>query len=530
MSRSPHQDAIDALYRKLCEDDKPSTNGNGRVHKTGTVPPPMNDERVIELCRKAKNAAKFASLFDDGDLSEYDRDDSDADAGLLGIMAFYTTDYGQLERLWGMSALGQRQKFRREDYRRRTIEYVLSKATESYTEPDDAELSLSRPPYIGMGQGQSQEQVRITSKTFAEIEDPGPQEYVWGVVIPKNKPAIIYGAAGTIKSIQAMSYGQAVADPRCHLWLGKPIPTCNVMYADWELGPADQHRRAFQIARGAGRDKPPDGFRYMSTNGIPRKQRARFFYDVLEECIERSVEICIIDSLGVAIEGDPSDRQTVMDLFEEVVPCFEAAGVTLWMIDHQRRLQPGEKTQSLGVYGSVIKEYLARAQIQVEFISRDREAHTVTTRLRPKKAQFGELPEPVEVKTSFSEECITLEVVELDDSDRATEETLSNHDRIEAALKSLGEAGPHELQETCGGVPLKSIKNTLSKMRNADPPKVFDTGEYEASGAAKVSLSQHYKGGRDRDTSPTKPTCKHGATIGLRCSLCEKEQDNERSS
>jgi primase-polymerase (primpol)-like protein len=90
--RSPDQDKIDALYRELCgEKANPSSNGNngnGLIHKShaAATPVPMTDERIIELCRKAKNAAKFASLFDDGDLSEYEGDASGADAGLLGIM------------------------------------------------------------------------------------------------------------------------------------------------------------------------------------------------------------------------------------------------------------------------------------------------------------------------------------------------------------------------------------------------------------------------------------------------------------
>src|SRR5215211_9332569 len=110
-NRSPDQARIDALYRELCaEQERPSPNGNGLVHKRNTQTPPLTDERVIELCRKAKNAAKFASLFDDGDASTYDDDDSDADAGLLGIMALYTKDYDQLERLWARSALAQREK------------------------------------------------------------------------------------------------------------------------------------------------------------------------------------------------------------------------------------------------------------------------------------------------------------------------------------------------------------------------------------------------------------------------------------
>src|SRR5215210_2793219 len=129
MPESPDQRLIDELYRNL--KGRPD-NSNGHLNHTPSV---LSDEQVISLCRKAKNAAKFASLFDDGDLSEYGGDDSDADAGLLAILAFYTKDYAQLERLLGRSALANREKFQREDYRRRTLSYILANANESYTEP-----------------------------------------------------------------------------------------------------------------------------------------------------------------------------------------------------------------------------------------------------------------------------------------------------------------------------------------------------------------------------------------------------------
>jgi primase-polymerase (primpol)-like protein len=102
--------------------------------RIGDHQPEIDADEIIELCRKAKNAPKFASLFDDGDLTPYDGDDSDADAALLAILAFYTQDYSQLERLWGRSALGRREKVRsRADYRRRTIDFVLQRRSKSLT-------------------------------------------------------------------------------------------------------------------------------------------------------------------------------------------------------------------------------------------------------------------------------------------------------------------------------------------------------------------------------------------------------------
>ena len=104
------QDEIDALTRKYLTSPEASEALNGRRPHAGTVETP--DAEIIALCRKAKNAAKFADLFDAGDTAAHDDDDSAADLALLGILKFYTQDFGQLERIFDASALGQRAKWR----------------------------------------------------------------------------------------------------------------------------------------------------------------------------------------------------------------------------------------------------------------------------------------------------------------------------------------------------------------------------------------------------------------------------------
>jgi primase-polymerase (primpol)-like protein len=89
---------------------------------------------ILEKCRSAQNAAKFSDLFDRGDVdAHHNGDDSTADLGLVGMLAFYTQDEAQLERLFYSSALGRRPKWRdRPDYRRRTITKALSDLGETY--------------------------------------------------------------------------------------------------------------------------------------------------------------------------------------------------------------------------------------------------------------------------------------------------------------------------------------------------------------------------------------------------------------
>ncbi|PLS85540.1 MAG: DNA primase, partial [Actinobacteria bacterium] len=66
----------------------------------GTWDAALSDAEVLALCRRAGNAAKFERLYDRGDTVEYAGDDSAADLALVGVIAFYTQDPDQLDRLF----------------------------------------------------------------------------------------------------------------------------------------------------------------------------------------------------------------------------------------------------------------------------------------------------------------------------------------------------------------------------------------------------------------------------------------------
>ncbi len=119
-------------------------NGEADGHHRHPAPI-LEDERVIELCRRAKNSDKFERLFDRGDASEYEHDDSRADQALVSVFAFYTQDPDQLDRLFRGSALYWPEKWgKRSDYRRRTIEKALGGLRETYAPPDSTTPHVSK--------------------------------------------------------------------------------------------------------------------------------------------------------------------------------------------------------------------------------------------------------------------------------------------------------------------------------------------------------------------------------------------------
>lgn len=121
------QDELDALYRecfppRTAPEPTPiradvGANGGGG---------PLSDEDVVRIATNAKNGQKFRALFEDGDAGEYGNDESAADEALMCHLVFYTQDRAQLERIFGRSALGRRDKWKtRANYRKLTIDSAI---------------------------------------------------------------------------------------------------------------------------------------------------------------------------------------------------------------------------------------------------------------------------------------------------------------------------------------------------------------------------------------------------------------------
>jgi len=103
-------------------------------------PSVLSDEEIIQKLHTEVNGAKFGALFDSGDLSGYNGDDSGADMGLMNKLAFYTRcDRDQMERVFSLSALARREKWQsRGDYRAMTINRAIKDCKQVYEPPQRA--------------------------------------------------------------------------------------------------------------------------------------------------------------------------------------------------------------------------------------------------------------------------------------------------------------------------------------------------------------------------------------------------------
>jgi hypothetical protein len=432
----------------------------------------LTDEEVIALAKGAKNAAKFEALWG-GDASGY-ASHSEADQALISLLAFYTQDEDQLDSLYRRSDLCREKWLKRPGYRRSTIEKALSSLTETYTPSDDGarmvvgdgHANLPSPSlYKEEGRGRKLEAVK-----FSDMAMPGPRRYLVKDLVLAAYVTLLYGDGGVAKSLLALALAVAVAGGS-GTWLGREVESCPVLYMDFELDSEEQARRVYQLCRGQGLDTPPEDLLYMSALGHPAGEA---FTAALEACIEHSVGLMVVDSLGPALQGDAEAARDVIGFFQKSIEPFRVEGIAILIIDHQSRLQQGQSYQSKGAFGSVFKTNLARSVIQAQ--ATERGEGTLTVRLRQKKHNFGPLSEPFGVRLSFTEEAVSLEAIELDASELAEEATLNATDRVKLALEN-GPAYPWDIAESTG-LAVKTVKNALTGLRKQQV--VEPTGQVES--------------------------------------------------
>lgn len=127
------------------------TTGKNKSNTTSFSPTPvapvtLDISSMLDIARKAKNGADFSALYDKGDTSAYNGDDSAADLSLCQRLAFYLQgDYNKIDTAFRSSAL-MRDKWEREDYRSMTINKAISTCRSYYTPPKPKTKPAPEPP------------------------------------------------------------------------------------------------------------------------------------------------------------------------------------------------------------------------------------------------------------------------------------------------------------------------------------------------------------------------------------------------
>lgn len=117
------------------------TGGEGARPAAPAPTATASDDELLARILASQQAAKARALLA-GDATGY-RSQSEADQALCCLLAWWTRDPAQIERIWLSSGAGQRAKVReREDYRKRTIRFALERVAPRTHETQKREVSL----------------------------------------------------------------------------------------------------------------------------------------------------------------------------------------------------------------------------------------------------------------------------------------------------------------------------------------------------------------------------------------------------
>lgn len=117
---------LNAFYQKHFSELEPRPEA---APCAGTVTK-LTDDQIICLASEARNSAKFMALMD-GNINGYPSN-SEADQAFCNLVAFYTTNEEQIDRIFRRSKL-YRAKWERADYREGTIRKAISGSREHYS-------------------------------------------------------------------------------------------------------------------------------------------------------------------------------------------------------------------------------------------------------------------------------------------------------------------------------------------------------------------------------------------------------------
>ena len=131
------QEAVDWFEQKYFFADK----SQEPVHLTPTAIS-LSDKEILDLALNASNGAKTASLYK-GEIGSYNNDASAADLALASIIAFYTQDIGQIERIMKSSRLYREKWVKRKDIDNWLVKWCIEPAIrglkETYSPSDKLE-------------------------------------------------------------------------------------------------------------------------------------------------------------------------------------------------------------------------------------------------------------------------------------------------------------------------------------------------------------------------------------------------------
>jgi DNA-binding transcriptional ArsR family regulator len=175
------------------------------------------------------------------------------------------------------------------------------------------------------------------------------------------------------------------------------------------------------------------------------------------------------------------------------------AGATPFIVDHEGKLQTGEKHKDKTPFGSAYKAWASRSVLQFQFEEYREETSELDIRVRQTKTNFGPKIDPIGVRFTFEEKKVSMSGYELPAEELMEEENKPVRERILTALKLEG-ATRKQLEQMTGAAG-GTIANKLSDLRAEG--LVTDDGRRPPTYSLTSSSLDTPRKSSDDEVSPT---------------------------
>lgn len=130
----------------------------------GLAPEAGSDREIWDRAASAKNGQKFQDLWNGQYMLHYSSQ-SEADFALVDILAFYTQNAAQIERLFKLSGLGQREKAHRADY----MDRMIRRSFDNLLPPIDTD-AVQEMVKIMLARQEAEKPVTVTPPTVERVD------------------------------------------------------------------------------------------------------------------------------------------------------------------------------------------------------------------------------------------------------------------------------------------------------------------------------------------------------------------------
>lgn len=360
----------------------------------------LSDEVLLQKMFASQHGAKIQALYN-GDTSEFDGDESVADASLCSHLAFWTgKDAARMESLWLASLLGARDKTQdRKDYRDSTIAFAINNQTETY-KPSLNESQDSGPYFEFM------------SDTELLALDIPPVTWHIESLFEKSTLNMIAAPSHQYKSMLVLRMALSVAHG---LPLFNHFATLkgNVLIVSEEDGiPLLKHRYEMLLQDG----EAPGGISFIIQSG--KKISEKWAEEIIKFTTANNIQFVILDSLRALHskkENDSDEMQSVMD----VLLSLAHRDLTVLFVHHNGK---GQKEGIDGARGSSGIVAAVNGYITCETKKTGGE-HIVVSQLKLKPAKSIE-PFVLNIGTRLVPEHLSFDYAGLYDADKGAIETV----------------------------------------------------------------------------------------------------------